>query len=105
MVSRVDLEGSFCRVPARKGFFKVPSMKWSIECLREGDRLQEHVARFERGGRYFDWITKGYINEYILVDFRTSEPPKLDCMYSPTILFGKFTKIYRPCAVPHICCI
>ena len=64
--------------------FQVMSMKWSIECLREGDRLQEHVGRFEEGDRYFNWITKGHINEYILVDFRTSEPPKLDCMYSPT---------------------
>jgi hypothetical protein len=56
--------------------FQIKCQKWAIECVREGDRLQEHIARFQRGGRYYEWITTGQVKEYIILDFRTSMPRK-----------------------------
>lgn len=96
--------------------FQVPSMKWWIECLQEGDRLREHVARFENGGRYFNWVAKGYIKENILIDFRTSEPPRLNCKFSriiksfwgifltfidpaPFLIFAVFDKQFCSCVI------
>lgn len=62
--------------------FRVKSMNWAIECVREGNRLQEHIARFQKGGRYHRWIQDGSTTEYIIIDFRTSMPPKIDCKLS-----------------------
>ncbi len=36
--------------------FHIKQIRWSIECAREGDRLNEHVAGFRPGGRYHKWI-------------------------------------------------
>ncbi|PGH34375.1 hypothetical protein GX50_02742 [[Emmonsia] crescens] len=41
-----------------------------------GQNLDEHVARFESGGRYFPWLQTQEIQEYIILDFRRSHPPK-----------------------------
>lgn len=80
--------------------FQVASMKWSIECLREGDRLQEQVARFELGGR-FEWITKGYINEYDLVHFRISDN-KTELHRSIMKVVSKWIRLVgAPCAIAH----
>lgn len=56
--------------------FLVKSQKWAIECVRDGDRLEEHISRFQVGGRYHGWINSGDIKEYILLDFRKSKPQK-----------------------------
>lgn len=91
--------GLDCRVD-----FQVTSMKWAIECLREGDRLRERLDRFEKeNGHYYHWIKNGHIEQYIVIDFRTSEPPRLNCMYSlPQVFWENFPNVYRLCAVPHI---
>ena len=54
----------------------VTSMGWAIECIREGDRLEEHIARFQEGGRYYQWIQSKKIQDYIMLDFRKSRPRK-----------------------------
>ena len=56
--------------------FLVKSLGWAIECVRDGDRLEEHISRFQVGGRYHRWICSGDIKEYILLDFRISQPQK-----------------------------
>ena len=56
--------------------FQIKSVKWAIECVREGDRLDEHVSRFQLGGTYYPMIISGEIRDYILLDFRTSKPRK-----------------------------
>lgn len=78
-------EGSSGRVD-----FQVRSMKWAIECVREGDRLQQHVARFQPGGIYSRWIEDHSITQFIIIDFRTSMPPKVDCKFAqnPDILIS-----------------
>jgi hypothetical protein len=57
--------------------FLVKSQKWAIECVRDGDKLEEHISRFQGGGRYRRWIDSGGIEEYILLDFRKSQPRKI----------------------------
>jgi len=56
--------------------FHIRSVKWAIECVREGDRLKEHISGFQPGGRYYPMIASGEIRDYILLDFRTSMPKK-----------------------------
>ena len=56
--------------------FRIKEMKWVIECVREGDRIDEHIARFQQGGTYYKWIASGEVEDYIILDFRTSKPQK-----------------------------
>ena len=57
--------------------FRIKDMKWVIGCVREGNRIDEHVGRFQPGGRYYKWITSGEVKDYIILDFRTSKPQKV----------------------------
>jgi hypothetical protein len=54
----------------------IKSVKWAIECVGEGDRLDQHIARFQPGGLYYLLIATEEILDYILLDFRTSKPNK-----------------------------
>lgn len=54
--------------------FLLKKVKWGIECVREGTRLEEHVQRFLSGGRYYPWIEEKQMLDYILIDFRKSMP-------------------------------
>jgi hypothetical protein len=56
--------------------FIVQKMKWGIEYIHDGSKLQEHIDRFLTGGRYHPWIVSGQITEFILLDFRQSIPKK-----------------------------
>lgn len=56
--------------------FHIPSVGWTIECVRNGDRLEEHIARFKQGGKYHGAILSGQTKQYILLDFRNSLPKK-----------------------------
>ena len=44
--------------------FRIRDMKWVIECVRDGDKIDDK------------WIKSGEIKDYIILDFRTSEPRK-----------------------------
>ena len=57
--------------------FQIKSVKWAIECVREGNDLDDHIARFQPGGRYHKWMISGEIQEYIILDFRKSKPRKV----------------------------
>ena len=56
--------------------FHVKDVKWVIECVRDGDKIDEHIERFQQGGKYHKWIMSGEIKEYIILNFRTSKPRK-----------------------------
>ena len=59
---------------AGRADFLIRSVGWTIECVRDGDRLEEHIARFKEGGKYHGAITSRQTKQYILLDFRTSMP-------------------------------
>ena len=54
--------------------FLVRSVKWGIDCVRDGAKLQEQIGRFPKGRRYDLWIVSGQMKDYILLDFRRSIP-------------------------------
>ncbi|KAI9781194.1 MAG: hypothetical protein M1839_006302 [Geoglossum umbratile] len=78
--------------------FRVKSLGWAIECVREGHDLKEHIARFLPGGGYYEWVESGEIKQHILLDFRTSMPGKTrDIPWLYSIVFSNdFTgyKVY-----------
>jgi len=53
--------------------FFIPSKKWGIELLGNGDRLSSHMQRFTEG-EYGRWTRTGVMNDYIILDFRTNPP-------------------------------
>jgi hypothetical protein len=53
--------------------FFIPSKKWGIELLRNGDRINTHIKRFTKG-EYSKWISDGVLNDYVIIDFRTNAP-------------------------------
>jgi hypothetical protein len=54
--------------------FFIPSKRWGVEITRDGNRLAEHDARFGLSGSYGRWLIEGDMNDYILLDFRTTRP-------------------------------
>jgi len=53
--------------------FFIRSKKWGIELLCDGNRLGQHARRFTEG-EYGKWIEKGWMSDYIIIDFRTRHP-------------------------------
>ena len=53
--------------------FFIRLKKWGIELLRDGNRLGQHARRFTEG-EYGEWIEKGWMADYIIIDFRTWHP-------------------------------
>ena len=53
--------------------FFIQSKKWGIELLRDGNRLGQHVQRFTEG-EYGRWIKEKLMDDYIILDFRTTRP-------------------------------
>lgn len=56
--------------------FWIPGRKWAVEFVREHDRINDHIARFYKDGRYYPWQEEGMIQDWIIVNCTTS-PPKL----------------------------
>jgi len=56
--------------------FFIPSKKWGIELLRNGNRLLPHIERFTEG-EYGRWISSGIMNDYVVLDFRCTVPAKM----------------------------
>jgi hypothetical protein len=59
--------------PGRTDFF-IPSMKWGIEVTRDGSKLEEHDARFADNGAYGQWLETSDMDDYVLLDFRSTMP-------------------------------
>jgi hypothetical protein len=47
--------------------FYIPSRKWGVELMRDGDDVAEHCSRFTNSGKY----TAYDIDDFIILDFRT----------------------------------
>ena len=53
--------------------FFVPSKRWGIEILRDGDQMEVHNDRFA-SGVYGKWIDGGVMEDYIMLDFHRERP-------------------------------
>src|SRR5258706_8295151 len=62
-----------CGTPKGRINFFIPSKKWGIELLCDGDRLLAHNERFV-GGEYGKWVQAGMMDDYIMIDFRSTVP-------------------------------
>lgn len=52
--------------------FFLKKKQWGIEVMREGDRLQNHIERFEPQGAYGSW---SLVKDWVILDFRHTQPP------------------------------
>ena len=87
---------------AGRADFHIRSVGWTIECVREGDRLEEHIARFKNGGKYHGAITSGQTKQYILLDFRTSMPKKARGRVLYTFIIPSRTLLTSPKDIPFL---
>jgi hypothetical protein len=88
--------------------FYISSLKvgWGVELLVDGNNRMEHVRRFKQGGRYAQFVDDGYVEDWIVIDFRRSRsavPLKEDwfweAVYSDN--YSKLT-VYHSGSVHHI---
>jgi hypothetical protein len=56
--------------------FFIPARRWGIEITREGNDLAGHNSRFSLQGPYGLWLADGSMEDYTILDFRTSFPQK-----------------------------
>ncbi|KAF8246760.1 hypothetical protein K440DRAFT_321618 [Wilcoxina mikolae CBS 423.85] len=52
----------------------IPAYKFGIEYLHDGSNIQGHASRFLDGGPYKKWIDAGDMIDYIMLDFRLTQP-------------------------------
>lgn len=72
--------------------FAIPSERWIIECVQDGDKLNEHIEHFQMTGKYGQWISNQKVQDFILLDFRRSIPRKQRSMY--TLSFSSFPSLF-----------
>ncbi|TDL25680.1 hypothetical protein BD410DRAFT_604146 [Rickenella mellea] len=53
--------------------FYIPSEEWGIELLRDGQKLEEHVGRFSKTGKYGKTLR---LSQHIILDCRFTMPRK-----------------------------
>ncbi|CAA7266257.1 unnamed protein product [Cyclocybe aegerita] len=54
--------------------FLVPQHGWGIEIVQDSDRLEGNDSRSTSGRSYHSWISKNYLKDYVMLDFRSSTP-------------------------------
>jgi hypothetical protein len=57
--------------------FYIPTKRWGVELLRDGDRLAQHAGRFSQTGIYQQTLA---LSDYIILDFRKTLPKVAHCM-------------------------
>ncbi|PGH00845.1 hypothetical protein AJ79_08097 [Helicocarpus griseus UAMH5409] len=72
--------------------FQVRGTDWAIELLRDGNGIDEHISRFEPGGQYYLWMQSKEIQDYAVLDFRTTQPRKK--RDNPHLYYVVFTEDY-----------
>lgn len=54
--------------------FRITEVAWGVELLRDGDRLKAHCERFVGHGTYTPWIHNGWLQDWLIIDCRTTMP-------------------------------
>ncbi|KAN0067057.1 hypothetical protein V8E54_014843 [Elaphomyces granulatus] len=66
----------FTTACARKGHIPYRGACVGRRVIRNGDKLKEHCTRFEPNCRYHNWIPKGPIKDWLILDCRHSRPKR-----------------------------
>lgn len=72
--------------------FCIASKKWGIEITLDGKKLQEHCDRFGASGAHGRWLASGKMEDYILLDCRSTRPVKPHSCKSSLLLSKMVTK-------------
>jgi hypothetical protein len=74
--------------------FRILGPKWGVELLRDGTKntVDEHYERFLPEGKYYKWISDGFIGDWLVIDCRCSTPEE----------YGKFTSLLHHWVTPLI---
>ena len=68
--------------------FRIHDQGWGVEILRDGDRLREHCQQFTSTGRYYDWIQKGLLRDWVILDCRHTTPKRYGMHCTAILLFS-----------------
>eukprot|EP01132_Coremiostelium_polycephalum_P011619 gene11619-14227_t len=71
-------------------FYINSTLKWGLELTRQGSKLENHLARFQPGGLYYNFMDK--VDDYLVLDFR-SEDKKI--RYHKKYPLSKTDKLWR----------
>jgi hypothetical protein len=52
--------------------FTIDGPDWGVEIIRDGNRISEHIERFNPGGLYYPWIQSGQLKDWIILDCRNT---------------------------------
>ncbi|KAL2814813.1 hypothetical protein BJX63DRAFT_431203 [Aspergillus granulosus] len=72
----VSISSEWSRTRDGRVDFWINKKKWAIELLRDHNRIDEHIARFYKDGKYYNWIKDKMISDWIVVNCATSMPGK-----------------------------
>ena len=49
--------------------FFLPSPRWGVELVRDGNNIDEHLSRFQTGGQYHSLLVSNKMVDYIVLNF------------------------------------
>lgn len=62
--------------------FLFPGPKWGIELIRDGNRIDEHMRRFQPGDRYYPLLAMYQMMDFVLLNFtQESVEKERPCMF------------------------
>ena len=59
--------GKGAHIPSFIDFF-IPTVKWGIEIIRDGDRLEEFPTKFRNSGGYSAWLQTNNLTDFVLLN-------------------------------------
>jgi len=85
--------GALYSIHGRIDFFINDKRNWAVELLRDGDRLNDHVARMAPGGKY-DRLTITASNT-VVIDLRGPSSPQPNGQPPEGVVYAVFEKEFR----------
>jgi hypothetical protein len=94
--------------------FYIPDVGWAVELMRDGEHMDEHIARFLPNGRYYGALVARRVTACILLDFRQSIPraarrelqfPAIFAMFTVFVILVSRKKIYKRSTPLLLCCL
>jgi len=67
----VVLSSEYSEMTAGRVDFFIRERRWAIECIRDGNQVEEHLERFKMGGTYWGLV----MHDRVIIDFRTKSKP------------------------------
>ncbi|KAL2820673.1 hypothetical protein BJX63DRAFT_280234 [Aspergillus granulosus] len=73
--------------------FRIPERRWAIELLRDHDEIGEHIARFHKGGKYYNWTVDGTVRDWIVINCAITMPKNV--FSEPKLIHAIFDPDYK----------